>query len=93
MHANIYSKGDVLLVDFSFTDGTNHYQYTTMLRYHQAFELQVYFDTSQINCLSGEIFALNDSWLYFDPANSSGKSPGFYFPWLQCRMSRTETSV
>ena len=90
MIANIYSKSDVLLVDFSFVDGAaNHYYYTAMLRYYQALELQVYLDTNQLNCLFGEIIALNDSWMYFDQANNSGKSPGFYFPWLQCRMSRT----
>ena len=88
MIANIYSKGDMLLVDFLLTEDGNRYNYTTMLRYHQALELQVYFDISQLNCLLEELLALNDSWLYFDPTNSSGKSPGFYFSWLQCRMNR-----
>jgi len=86
--ANIYNKGDVLLVDFSLTDGTNHYHYTAMLRYYQALELQVYFDSNQLSCLFEEILALNDSWMYFDEANKSGKSHGFYFPWLHCQMNR-----
>ena len=87
--ANIYSKNDVLLVDFALTDGTNHYYYTAILKYFQALELQVYFDSSQVNCLFGELLALNDSWMFFDKADNSGKSAGFYFPWLQHRMSRT----
>lgn len=86
--ANIYSKNDVLLVDLSLTDGTNKYYFTATLKYYQALELQVYLDPSQMNCLDGEILALNDSWLYFEKANSSGKSTGFFFPWLQCRMIR-----
>ena len=41
--ANIYSKDDMLLVDFSLTDGTNYFHYTAILKYYQALELQVYF--------------------------------------------------
>ena len=84
--ANIYSKNDVLLLDFALTDGTNHYYYTAILRCFQDLELQVYFDSSQVNCLFGELLVLNDSWMFFDKSDDSGKSAGFYFSWLQHRM-------
>ena len=86
--ANIYSKDDMLLVDFSLTDGTNYFHFTAILKYYQALELQVYFYSSQLNCLFGELIALNDSWMYFDKADSTGRSAGFYFPFLDCRMKR-----
>ena len=31
-------------------------------------------------CLSYEIVAINNQWLYFDEIGEDGKSPGFTFP-------------
>ena len=86
--ANIYSENNTLLVDFSLTDGTNNQNFTAILKYYQALELQVYLDPAQLNCLVGEILALNDSWMYFEKPNPDGKSHGFFFPFLQCLMMR-----
>ena len=33
-------------------------------------------------CVSYEVTAANNQWMYFDKVDSSGKSPGFVFPGL-----------
>jgi len=42
-----------------------------------------------MDCLFGEELALNNAWLYFDEPDIRMISPGFYFPLLQCKCTRT----
>ena len=86
---NIYTKSKILYADFYYSDGTNNLSYTPALKYYNELELQVYFVTSQMDCLFGEELALNNAWLYFDEPDIHMISPGFYFPVLQCKFTRT----
>ena len=86
---NIFKKSKILYADFNYSDGSNNLSYTPALKYHSELELQVYFVTSQMDCLLGEELALNNAWLYFDEPNIHMISPGFFFPILQCKFTRT----
>ena len=83
---NIYSKEHVLFADFSFTVGSSNYFYTASLKYYDDLKLQIYFISSQSDCLFEEALALNNAWMYFDEGDKV--SPGFVFPILQCHMMR-----
>ena len=76
----------MLFADFNFTVGTNVYFYTASLKYYDDLKLQIYFVSSQSDCLFEEALALNNAWLYFDKAEQT--SAGFFFPVLQCQMVR-----
>ena len=86
--ARIYVNEGILLADFRFTEGTISY-FSSILKYHDDYELQVQFDPSQQTCLFGDLIALDGAWMYFDKPDRSGKSPGFYFPWLGNQMIRS----
>ena len=85
---NIYTISKTLYADISFGTGSTKLFYKASLKYYSELELQVHFVTSQMDCLFGEALALNNAWLYFDQPSSSKISPGFYFPILQCKMTR-----
>lgn len=76
----------MLFADFNFTVGIEYYFYTASLKYHDDLKLQIYFISSQSDCLFEEALALNNAWMYFDSADKI--SPGFFFPVLQCLMIR-----